>query len=403
MGSAKNGPEDVQKQLKDLTDKYQLMCEEMKIISKHVLFLEQKLTKGDGKFHRKKRENDQENETSPEVSDGQNRRKVSPGLATDDQLSTTSSPSVNDSDDSLIVAIENNERFSDENENRDPNTGPEDKSQSCPTCDCNLLRRYSCPMDENLPLEDQYALWSLHLDLSWNPFCFGSSEAAPETNRRFNRQHRNILHDKTSIQELEADPSLSSMNLTQIDEMEHSLVEEETTYATCDVIANRHISKELQQDIRGRINLWQRSDGNGPLSLHIKLTGFSVRNGRRKRRETILMPVSTKSNGTSPNATSFSFEHALHVHASPDLSETCQSTGPHFNPTNMSHGSPMDSVRHVGDLGEFCLHNFRSYNKSIAGNIRVDERGNIDSEYSFPYVSLIGKNSIIGKSLVVSY
>lgn len=381
------------------------MCEEMKIISKHVLFLEQKISKGVGKFHRKKRENDQENEASPKARDGQSRLKVSPGPVTDDPLSTTSSPPPDEFDDSLIVAIENSERFSDQKENQDSkaNNAPSDKSNSCPACDCNFLRRYSCPMDETLSLDNQYTLWNRHLELRSHPFCFESLEVnPPETDKRFNRQHRNIRHDKTSIQELDADPSLSSMNVTQIDEMEQSLVDEDTTYATCDVIANRHISKDMQQDVRGRINLWQRSDGTGPLSVHVKLTGFKVRTGRRRRRETILMPVSTKSNDTSTNATSLSFEHALHVHASPDLSETCQSTGPHFNPTNTSHGGPMDSVRHAGDLGEFCLHTSWSHNESIVGNIRVDGRGNIDSEYSYPYVSLVGRNSIIGKSLVVS-
>ena len=29
----------------------------------------------------------------------------------------------------------------------------------------------------------------------------------------------------------------------------------------------------------------------------------------------------------------------------------CMSTGPHFNPNNMTHGAPTDAIRHAEDLG----------------------------------------------------
>ncbi|EPB74604.1 copper/zinc superoxide dismutase [Ancylostoma ceylanicum] len=43
--------------------------------------------------------------------------------------------------------------------------------------------------------------------------------------------------------------------------------------------------------------------------------------------------------------------HGFHVHETGDLGNGCLASGPHYNPTNVVHGGPMDTVRHVGDLG----------------------------------------------------
>uniref|UniRef100_A0A668S0Z0 Superoxide dismutase copper chaperone n=1 Tax=Oreochromis aureus TaxID=47969 RepID=A0A668S0Z0_OREAU len=43
--------------------------------------------------------------------------------------------------------------------------------------------------------------------------------------------------------------------------------------------------------------------------------------------------------------------HGLHVHTLGDLTLDCLSCGEHYNPFGRQHGSPEDSDRHVGDLG----------------------------------------------------
>ncbi|XP_010784466.1 copper chaperone for superoxide dismutase, partial [Notothenia coriiceps] len=43
--------------------------------------------------------------------------------------------------------------------------------------------------------------------------------------------------------------------------------------------------------------------------------------------------------------------HGLHVHTLGDLTQDCLSCGEHYNPFGRQHGSPGDSERHVGDLG----------------------------------------------------
>lgn len=44
-------------------------------------------------------------------------------------------------------------------------------------------------------------------------------------------------------------------------------------------------------------------------------------------------------------------EHGLHVHRSGDLSEGCESTCDHYNPTGSRHGGPTGANRHRGDFG----------------------------------------------------
>jgi len=75
----------------------------------------------------------------------------------------------------------------------------------------------------------------------------------------------------------------------------------------------------------------------------------------------------------------------FHIHAFGDNSSGCISAGPHFNPTNKKHGGPTDSERHVGDLG----------------NVKSDSNGVITLDISDNLISLIGPQSIIGRTVVI--
>lgn len=77
--------------------------------------------------------------------------------------------------------------------------------------------------------------------------------------------------------------------------------------------------------------------------------------------------------------------HGFHVHVYGDLTNGCMSAGPHFNPTNKTHGGPKDDVRHFGDLG----------------NVKAEADGVAKLDFTDHLVALSGPNSIIGRTLVV--
>ena len=78
-------------------------------------------------------------------------------------------------------------------------------------------------------------------------------------------------------------------------------------------------------------------------------------------------------------------EHGFHIHQSGDLREGCNSLCAHFNPYNKNHGGPKDKERHVGDLG----------------NIEPDSNGEVNKTIYDKLIKLSGKNSIIGRSVVI--
>ena len=79
-------------------------------------------------------------------------------------------------------------------------------------------------------------------------------------------------------------------------------------------------------------------------------------------------------------------KHGFHIHEFGDCTSTDgTSAGGHFNPTNMEHGSPMESMHHAGDLG----------------NVVADSNGKAHLEYLDKDISLMGMKSIIGRSVVV--
>jgi superoxide dismutase, Cu-Zn family len=79
-------------------------------------------------------------------------------------------------------------------------------------------------------------------------------------------------------------------------------------------------------------------------------------------------------------------KHGIHIHECGDCSSADgTSAGGHFNPMSKSHGAPMDTMRHEGDMG----------------NIEADATGMAHLEYVDHAIALDGPASIIGRSIIV--
>lgn len=79
-------------------------------------------------------------------------------------------------------------------------------------------------------------------------------------------------------------------------------------------------------------------------------------------------------------------KHGFHIHEFGDCSAPDgTSAGGHYNPEMKEHAGPMDHSRHDGDMG----------------NITADENGVAHLEYVDKQIKLEGKNSIVGKSIIV--
>ena len=79
-------------------------------------------------------------------------------------------------------------------------------------------------------------------------------------------------------------------------------------------------------------------------------------------------------------------KHGFHIHEYGDCSAPDgTSTGGHFNPDKTEHGGPMAAIRHVGDMG----------------NLDADASGNAHLDYMDPLMTFEGKNSIIGRGIIV--
>lgn len=78
-------------------------------------------------------------------------------------------------------------------------------------------------------------------------------------------------------------------------------------------------------------------------------------------------------------------KHGFHIHDKGDCSAAdAASAGGHFNPTQQHHGGPTTAEHHSGDLGNI--------EADSAGRAHLDWKGKLN---------LTGKNSIVGKSVVV--
>jgi len=78
-------------------------------------------------------------------------------------------------------------------------------------------------------------------------------------------------------------------------------------------------------------------------------------------------------------------EHGFHVHKFGDNTNGCISAGPHFNPSDQTHGGPTDQVRHAGDLG-----NVTAGGDNVA-KISIEDK----------VITLAGRESIIGRTMVI--
>ncbi len=78
--------------------------------------------------------------------------------------------------------------------------------------------------------------------------------------------------------------------------------------------------------------------------------------------------------------------HGFHIHQYGDCrADDGSSAGGHYNPYNKNHGAPMDTDRHMGDMG----------------NITVQQNGEASIDYMDPVIELNGPNSIIGRGIVL--
>lgn len=77
--------------------------------------------------------------------------------------------------------------------------------------------------------------------------------------------------------------------------------------------------------------------------------------------------------------------HGFHIHEFGDNTNGCMSAGPHFNPHGKEHGGPTHEIRHAGDLG----------------NVIADDSGVAKVDLADKQISLSGKLSILGRTVVV--
>ena len=79
-------------------------------------------------------------------------------------------------------------------------------------------------------------------------------------------------------------------------------------------------------------------------------------------------------------------KHGFHIHEFGDgTSADGLALGGHFNPGNTMHAGPEDQERHVGDLG----------------NLEADKSGRAKYNRLDTHITLHGRNSIIGRSVVI--
>lgn len=92
----------------------------------------------------------------------------------------------------------------------------------------------------------------------------------------------------------------------------------------------------------------------GPLNFHVRVQGFDVTGHHDSHDQQTVQSQQdhhdeqdhhSDHDNETPQAAGH--RHGFHVHTSGDLSDGCNSAGPHFNPKGVSHGGPHSLVRYV--------------------------------------------------------
>ncbi|KAJ3275439.1 Superoxide dismutase [Cu-Zn] [Terramyces sp. JEL0728] len=136
------------------------------------------------------------------------------------------------------------------------------------------------------------------------------------------------------------------------------------------------VAQILQPNTNGRVAVVTIiADPTNPLGAGLK--GVVVFNQESRDGPT---HVRVELSGLKPNT-----EHGAHVHQLGLIFPNCTVAGAHFNPFNQNHGSFDSQVRHIGDMG----------------NIMSDQNGVIVKSYDIPQLPLFGKNTVLGRTLVI--
>jgi Cu/Zn superoxide dismutase len=109
--------------------------------------------------------------------------------------------------------------------------------------------------------------------------------------------------------------------------------------------------------VYGKVQIYQKSGSD--IQFDVSLRGFNT--------------------STTPT------EHGFHIHQDGGIGNKCSDAGPHYNPDNVDHAGPNDTVRHVGDLG----------------NVVVDTKGEVNVHITDHVITLFGDRSVIGRPFVI--
>jgi len=205
-------------------------------------------------------------------------------------------------------------------------------------------------------------LFSVTINGSRQPNESSSEESNEESSEESASRERSILNDFVTNQEnvptAASAKDLSGLPLRRRRDTSILLDEPEYVYARAEVLPNPALPRD-QRKARGTVFIRQRKSSQGIY----RETEFKV-----------------SLQGLSPSSL-----HGFHVHEYGTIGASCTQSGSHYNPFGRDHGAPATDERHVGDLG----------------NVRTDENGNVDLEFSDLKAKLYTLTTIVGRAFVV--